>query len=75
MNFLIITHVPHIYQNKEWYGYAPYVREMNIWLKYVDEVTIVSPVHQAKPSAIDMAYQQSTWHINMSRLLIKRFLK
>jgi len=47
MNFLIITHVPHIYQNKEWYGYAPYVREMNIWLKYVDEVTIVSPVHQS----------------------------
>jgi len=57
MNFLIITHVPHIYQNQQWYGYAPYVREMNIWLKYVDEVTIVSPVHQAKPSAIDMAYQ------------------
>lgn len=57
MNFLIITHVPHIYHNKEWYGYAPYVREMNIWLKYVDEVTIVSPKHQAKPSAIDMAYQ------------------
>lgn len=57
MNFLILTHVPHIYQNQKWYGYAPYVREMNIWLKYVDEVTIVSPVHQAKPSAIDMAYQ------------------
>ena len=57
MNFLILTHVPHIYQNHKWYGYAPYVREMNIWLKYVDEVTIVSPVHQAKPSAIDMAYQ------------------
>lgn len=57
MNFLILTHVPHIYQNQQWFGYAPYVREMNIWLKYVDEVTIVSPVHQAKPSAIDMAYQ------------------
>ena len=57
MNFLIITHVPHIYQNQQWYGYAPYVREMNIWLKYVDEVTIVSPKHQVKPSAIDMAYQ------------------
>ena len=57
MNFLILTHVPHIYQNQKWYGYAPYVREMNIWLKYVDEVTIVSPIHQEKPSAIDMAYQ------------------
>lgn len=57
MNFLIITHVPHIYQNQKWFGYAPYVREMNVWLKYVDEVTIVSPLQWAKPSAIDMTYQ------------------
>lgn len=44
MKFLIITHVDHIEKANNLYGYAPYVREMNIWLKYIDELIIVAPL-------------------------------
>lgn len=57
MKFLIVTHVDHYYQNGKWYAYAPYVREMNIWFKYVDEVIIVAPCFMKTKSAIDIAYE------------------
>ena len=56
MTFVIITHVPHIFEQQKYYAYAPYVREMNIWLKHVDEVIIVAPVHNSTRSAIDSSY-------------------
>ena len=31
MKFAIITHVPHIQSQNQYFAYAPYVREMNIW--------------------------------------------
>ncbi len=59
MTFLIITHVPHIFESNQYFGYAPYVREMNIWIKKVDKVVIVAPLDLSKKSAIDIAYQHS----------------
>lgn len=59
MKFTIITHVNHIQNGGQYFGYAPYVREMNIWLKYVDEVTIVAPLVVEKPCLIDNAYQHN----------------
>jgi glycosyltransferase involved in cell wall biosynthesis len=56
MNFVVITHVPHIKENSKYFGYAPYVREMNIWLKYVDKVTIVAPIEKKKIDSIQFAY-------------------
>ena len=59
MKFLIITHVPHFIENNIFYAYSPYVREMNIWLKYVDEVIIVAPVtHNFDPN-IMLAYNKT----------------
>lgn len=55
-NFCIITHVIHQKQAKDYFAYAPYVREMNIWLKYVDEVTIVAPLENSNITAIDLPY-------------------
>lgn len=43
MKFCIITHVEHLKIKDSYFGYAPYIREMNIWLKHVDEVIIVAP--------------------------------
>ena len=43
MNFCIITHIAHINIHNSYYGYAPYIREMNIWLKSIDKVTVVAP--------------------------------
>lgn len=57
MNFVIITHVQHIKENSKFYGYAPYVREMNIWLKYVNKVTVVAPIEKTKLDNIHLAYQ------------------
>ena len=73
MTFVIITHVPHIFEQQKYYAYAPYVREMNIWLKYVDEVIIVAPLHNSILSAIDSTYvtqkidfrEVSSFNINM----------
>lgn len=56
LSFLIITHVPHIQVGNQFYGYAPYVREMNIWLKYVDKVIIVAPKSESQITKIEESY-------------------
>ncbi|CAM4044253.1 glycosyltransferase family 4 protein [Flavobacterium antarcticum] len=56
MKFCIITHVNHIKKEDQFYGYGPYVREMNIWLRYVDEVIIVAPIQTGAISEIDLPY-------------------
>ncbi|MDO7172707.1 glycosyltransferase family 4 protein [Mariniflexile sp. AS56] len=43
MRFLVITNAPTLQQNHLYAAYAPYVKEMDIWFKYVDDVVIVSP--------------------------------
>jgi glycosyltransferase involved in cell wall biosynthesis len=63
MKFLIITHVLHTIKNDKIYGYAPYIKEMNLWLKYVDSVNIVGPVVDREVSPIDLAYEHK--HIEM----------
>lgn len=54
--FLIITNVVHTKQNKKYFGYSPYVSEMNIWLKYTKQTTIVAPLKNEVLSAIDLPY-------------------
>lgn len=56
MKLAIITHVQHIKHNHQYYGYSPYVREMNIWLKYVDEVIVVAPLIQDELNPIHEKY-------------------
>jgi len=57
MNFLIISHVKHKQHQNAYFGYAPYVREMNIWLKHIDKLTVVAPLKQERPTAIDIDYK------------------
>ena len=57
MRFLIISHALHKTKNNEVFSYAPYVREMNLWLKYVDSVTIIAPKIDETISAIDISYE------------------
>ncbi|MCF7560307.1 glycosyltransferase [Sabulilitoribacter multivorans] len=59
MKFLIISHVEHKLNGKTISAYAPYVREMNIWLKHVDEVHIVAPKISEKKNAIDLDYKHN----------------
>ena len=58
MNFLIISHTSHYKIDNLLYAYAAYVREMNIWLKYVDDVRIIAPVSKNFDKNINLAYQR-----------------
>ncbi|MFD1163107.1 MULTISPECIES: glycosyltransferase [Hwangdonia] len=64
MRFLIISHTKHKQQNNVLYAYAPYVREMNLWLKYVDEIEIVAPKIKTPISTIEMAYRHDNIRLN-----------
>jgi glycosyltransferase involved in cell wall biosynthesis len=58
MKLAIITIVKHSFQNKQYFGYAPYVREMNLWGKYVDELLVLGPKHHTNTvDAIDTHYK------------------
>jgi len=59
MNFLIISHVKHKPNGSTYAAYAPYVREMNLWLKYVDKVTIVAPKIIGKSTPIEIDYKHT----------------
>ncbi|WP_445713068.1 glycosyltransferase [Flavobacterium sp.] len=59
MKFAIITHVQHIQKDSNYFGYAPYIREMNIWIKYVDEVVIVAPIVNFNTNPIHDSYKHS----------------
>ena len=56
MKFVIITHVIHIKKKDAFYAYAPYVREMNIWAKNVDEILLVAPISKNETSDIQIEY-------------------
>jgi glycosyltransferase involved in cell wall biosynthesis len=57
MKLAIITIVKHTYHEKKHYGYAPYVREMNLWGRYVDELIVVGPKNETNVvDAIDTYY-------------------
>jgi glycosyltransferase involved in cell wall biosynthesis len=56
MRFLIITHVLHKKEQAQYFAYSPYIREMNVWLKHVDQVTVIAPVINTPHDAIDIAY-------------------
>jgi len=60
MTFLIVTHLIHKRnENKIYGGYAPYVKEMNLWLKYADKCVIVAPIVNAAFTEIDLPYSDS----------------
>lgn len=64
MKFLIVTHVLHTASDGKLFGYGPYVREMNLWLKHVSEVLILAPKSEKNlPDPIDLPYEHPfiTW--------------
>lgn len=63
MKFLIVTHVEHLEYQGKIYAYGPYVREMNLWSKHVEEILIVCPIKKGKPNPIDLAYRHEAIRI------------
>ena len=64
MNFVIISHVVHKVSAGKIHAYEPYVREMNLWLKYVEKIVIVAPAIMAEPNAIEVPYQHEKIALN-----------
>lgn len=60
MKLVIITHVNHKYYDKLYFGYDPYIREMNIWLQFVDKLIVVAPIENTKPTPIDGCYEHDS---------------
>jgi glycosyltransferase involved in cell wall biosynthesis len=69
MKFVIITHVPHIIDQNNYFAYAPYVSEMNVWAKYAEELIVVAPVVETERTPVDTAYQ----HQNIQFIPIEGF--
>lgn len=69
MNFVIITHVTHIIDNNEYFAYTPYVSEMNVWAKYVEELIVVAPIIKTDKTPVDTAYE----HQNIQFIPIEGF--
>ncbi|MFN0729527.1 glycosyltransferase [Polaribacter gochangensis] len=60
MKFGIITHAEHKIKEKDIFAYEPYVREMNLWAKHVDEIVILAPKSKEKEiSKIETPYHHS----------------
>lgn len=68
MQLAIFTHVIHREQEGSYSAYSPYIREMNLWLKYVQEVEVVAPAPQPPKweSSAKESYQHS--HINFTKV-------
>lgn len=60
MTFAIITHVPHIFEQNKYFAYAPYVWEMNIWIKNTDNVILAAPISESKKTEIDINYEHKS---------------
>ncbi|HET7360924.1 MAG TPA: glycosyltransferase [Salinimicrobium sp.] len=69
MRFTVFTHVLHKNRKTEYFGYAPYIREMNLWLKQFEEVEIVAPKDSNPVSAAEISYR----HQNLSFLEVSSF--
>ena len=58
MKLAIFTLVEHIEKDGALYGYAPYIREMDLWCQHVDEVIVVAPKSISNSiTAIDLPYK------------------
>lgn len=74
MKFCIITHVVHTKIDDEFYGYAPYINEMNIWSKYIDKLIIVAPISNNEITPILNKYtHKNVEFITIPEISLKSF--
>lgn len=70
MKLAIFTIVKHSYKENMYYGYGPYVREMNLWNNYAKEIMVLGPKQKNNIiDAIDAPYS----HKNLKFVSIPNF--
>ncbi len=78
MRLLIITHVQHRLKDGHYYGYGPYVKEMNLWIKHSDTVEVVAHQIKGNIDPIDLPYSKEvifTRIPQLSLLSLKKLLQ
>ncbi|WP_295182649.1 glycosyltransferase family 4 protein [uncultured Christiangramia sp.] len=68
MKFAIITYIEHSAFKGNFFSYEPYISEMNIWLKHVDEVKVLAPKIERKPLPVEIAYSRDLNFVEVSPL-------
>jgi glycosyltransferase involved in cell wall biosynthesis len=68
MKLLVISDAHLITQNGKKVAYAPYVKEMDLWMAYVSETTFVSPNKIAKPLLARAFKKQDFVQMSVRRL-------
>ncbi|MCA1745955.1 MAG: glycosyltransferase family 4 protein [Bacteroidales bacterium] len=63
IQFLVITSVIHKRKQAHYGGYTPYIREMNIWLRHVDQVRVIAPMAATSPDALESMYKHPNLEI------------
>lgn len=66
MKLAIFTHVDHFRMGNKYLGYPPYIREMNIWLKYAEEVEVIAPQRLKRDPSDKDCYHHS--HLIFTRI-------
>jgi glycosyltransferase involved in cell wall biosynthesis len=75
MTFAIFTLVEHVKHHGKYYGYAPYIREMNLWNAHANQVIVVGLLAQNKLiDDISIAYtHQNIKFVPIPKFHIKSF--
>ena len=60
MRFGIFTHAGHFLDKGKLYSYAPYVREINIWIKNFQNIVVVAPENLSFDNKIELPYNHSS---------------
>jgi glycosyltransferase involved in cell wall biosynthesis len=68
MKLLIISDAPILFKKKENVAYAPYVKEMNIWMKYATSTTYVCPTRYNR-SLLTKAFDRQDFEIKTVKRL------
>lgn len=59
MKFALITYILHHKHKGKYYSYEPYIREMNIWLKFTRGFLLLAPKKDHTPEATETAFFNS----------------
>jgi glycosyltransferase involved in cell wall biosynthesis len=76
MKLLIVTYAPMLWQGDRYYSYAPYVKEMEIWIKFADEIAFCCPTNYSGKDLLLSPFSRTDFKIfNIPELQIKDILK
>ena len=67
MKFLIVTFAPTLKHKDHFASYGPYVKEMNLWAKFANEVIICSPINYNKELLLD------NYNFSFKQIALKSF--